>query len=57
MNMTPTMATIITVAVIVAIGALRQAGIIDASVEDTAVAVLLGGGAGYAIGRAHGGMQ
>jgi hypothetical protein len=55
--MTPTMATIITVAVIVAIGALRQAGIIDASVEDTAVAVLLGGGAGYAIGRAQRAVQ
>lgn len=51
-QVTATAATLVTVAVIVGIGALKTAGIIDADTVSTALVFLGGGGAGVAIGGA-----
>lgn len=44
-------AAIVVAAVVVAIGAAERIGVIDASIRDLAIAVVIGGAGGVAIGR------
>lgn len=44
-------AAIVVAAVVVAIGAAERVGVIDASIRDLAIAVVIGGAGGVAIGR------
>ena len=48
-NLTPTLALLITVAALVAIGVLKTTGLLDGDFANTIVAFLLGGGAGGAL--------
>jgi len=50
--MTRTVGIVIPLACLIAVGVLKQAGMIDAGIADTIVSFLIGGGAGLALGGA-----
>ena len=50
--MARTLGVLIPIACLIAVGVLKQAGLIDAGIADTIVAFLIGGGAGLAVGGA-----
>jgi hypothetical protein len=50
--MTRTLGIVVPLACLLAVGVLKQAGMIDAGIADTIVSFLIGGGAGLAVGGA-----